>query len=145
PLGRHRKINVLKVGCESWSTPGQSAAVVAIEGVGRVGLFVCADMYSERLVDETAALGTDLLISGAAWAPGEHGPNGEWERASLSTGSSVLVCNRTGIDVLDFRAARSVAAISGSLVHWHQSASGALVLVDWHAAARKLDNWRVVA
>jgi len=34
-------INVLKAGSESWSAPGDRATVVNVEGVGRVGLFVC--------------------------------------------------------------------------------------------------------
>ena len=51
--GRHRKINALRVGSESWSTPGDRPTVIAVDGIGRVGFFVCADMYSPRLVDET--------------------------------------------------------------------------------------------
>jgi len=143
-LGHHRKINVLKVGSESWSVPGDRATVVAVEGIGRVGLFVCADMYSKRLVAETAAQGIDLLVSSAAWAPGHHGPNGEWEGASQSTGRPVLVCNRTGADVLDFRAAQSIVAVDGSIVHRHASAGPAVVLVDWAPRAHELTNWRVV-
>ena len=81
-VGHHRKINVLKQGSESWSTAGDRATAVTVDGVGRVGLFVCADMYSKRLVEETAAQDVDLLVSSAAWAPGHHGPNGEWEWAS---------------------------------------------------------------
>jgi 5-aminopentanamidase len=142
-LGHHRKINVLKVGSESWSAPGDRATAIAIEGVGRVGLFVCADMYSRRLVDETVSQGVDLLVSSAAWAPGLHGPSGEWETASQVSGRPVLVCNRTGADVLDFRGARSVAAVGGSLVASHSSPGSAVVLVDWNSSAREVTNWRV--
>lgn len=140
----HHKINVLKVGAESWSTPGDRATSVAIDGVGRMGLFVCADMYSRRLVRETAAQNVDLLVSCAAWAPGEHGPNGEWEWASPATERPVLVCNRTGVDMLDFSDARSVAAIGGSIVHAHASPAEALIPVDWTPWARELRNWRVI-
>ncbi len=143
--GHHRKINVLRVGSESWSVPGDRPTVLAIDGVGRVGLFVCADMHSQRLIQETMALGVDLLLSSAAWAPGDHGPNGEWKWASRTTGRPVLVCNRTGPDVLDFSSARSVAAVDGAIVHAHQSAGPAIVLVDWSAQAGELKNWRVVA
>ncbi len=142
-VGHHRKINVLKVGSESWSSPGDRASVLAIDGVGRVGLFVCADMYSQRLVNETVSQGVDLLVSSAAWAPGLHGPDGEWERASQVSGRPVLVCNRTGADVLDFREAQSVAAVGGSLVASHGSPESAIVLVDWNPSARQLTNWRV--
>lgn len=144
-IGRHRKINVLRVGAESWSMPGDRATMVSLEGVGRLGLFVCADMYSERLVAETADLGCDLLVSSAAWAPGDHGPNGEWERASQAVARPVLVCNRTGLDGLDFSRAQSVAAIDGRLTGVHASAEPATVLVDWTPATRSLDNWRVMA
>jgi predicted amidohydrolase len=144
-LGRHRKINVLRIGSESWSVPGDQATVVALEGIGRVGLFVCADMYSQRLVQDTAARDVDLLVSGAAWAPGEHGPAGEWEWASVAAGRPVLVCNRTGVDVLDFRAARSVVAVAGSVISSYASPVPAIILVDWIAEKHGLANWRAVA
>lgn len=142
-IGHHRKVLVLKAGSESWSAAGDRATVLPLGDIGRVGLFVCADLYSTRLVDETAAHGVDLLVSSAAWAPGHHGPNGEWERASTATGRPVLVCNRTGQDVLDFRAARSVAATDGSLVFSHSSPQPAIVLVDWSPRTRQLSGWRV--
>ncbi|CAN5876260.1 hypothetical protein BH11PSE3_BH11PSE3_27170 [soil metagenome] len=142
-MGHHRKINALKAGSESWSTAGDRATVLAIEGIGRVGLFICADMFSPRLVDQTAAQGVDLLVSGAAWAPGHHGPDGEWERASLTTQRPLLVCNRTGRDVLDFTAAQSVAAVDGTVQSSHATSDSAVVLVEWDAGARQLSNWRV--
>jgi predicted amidohydrolase len=143
-IGHHRKIMVLKVGSESWSTAGDRSTVVTVEGIGRVGLFVCADMYSKRLVDETAARQADLLVSSAAWAPGEHGPNGEWERASLETRRPVLVCNRTGMDAMDFRGSRSVVAVGGMIASSHSSPDSAIVLLDWTVQARQVSNWRVV-
>ena len=143
-VGRHRKVNALRMGSESWSTPGDRPTVLTVDGIGRVGFFVCADMYSTRLVDETAVQGVDLLLSAAAWAPGLHGPDGEWERASATTGRPVLVCNRTGRDVLDFEAARSVAAIDGAIAFSHASPEPRIALVDWTAATRRLSNWRVV-
>lgn len=143
-IGRHRKIMVLKVGSESWSAAGDRSTVVTVDGIGRIGLFVCADMYSKRLVDETAAQGVDLLVSSAAWAPGEHGPNGEWESASLETGRPVLVCNRTGEDSMDFRGSQSVAAVAGRIASSHSSPQSAIVLVDWMPQPRQLANWRAV-
>jgi predicted amidohydrolase len=143
-VGRHRKINALRTGSESWSTPGDQPTVADVPGIGRFGLFICADMYSKRLVDETAAQGVDLLLSSAAWAPGLHGPNGEWERASAATGRPVLVCNRTGVDVVDFTRARSIAAIDGSITHCHESVDSAIILVDWNQQNRELTKWRVL-
>ena len=142
--GQHRKVNALRMGSESWSTPGDQPTVLAVEGIGRIGFFVCADMYSSRLVDETAAQGVDLLLSSAAWAPGHHGPDGEWERASARTGRPVLVCNRTGKDVLDFDAAQSVAAVDGAIAFSHASPEPGIALVEWTAGTRNLTNWRVV-
>ena len=34
----------------------------------------------------------------AAWGPGFHGPNGEWEQSWKETGLCLFVCNRTGND-----------------------------------------------
>lgn len=144
-IGRHRKIAVLRVGAESWSTPGDRPTVVDLPAIGRIGLFVCADMYSKRLVAETAAQGCDLLLSSAAWAPGEHGPSGEWERASLETQRPVLVCNRTGRDALDFSGARTVAAVAGTLAFSHAAVDDSIVLVDWTRASRAVRNWRTMS
>jgi len=143
-IGRHRKVMTLKVGSESWSTAGDRATAITIDGIGRLGLFVCADMYSKQLVNETAVQDVDLLVSSAAWAPGHHGPNGEWERASLETARPVLVCNRTGEDSMDFRASQSVAAAGGRIASSHSSPQAAIVLVDWMPRPRQLANWRVV-
>ena len=143
-IGHHRKIMVLKVGSESWSAAGRQPTMIAVDGIGRVGLFICADMYSKRLVDETAAGGVDLLVSSAAWAPGHHGPNGEWERASLEIERPVLVCNRTGVDSMDFTRSQSVAAVGGKIAFAHSSPDSAVILVEWNRAVRRLSNWRVV-
>lgn len=100
-------------------------------------------MYSPRLVDETAAQGVDLLVSGAAWAPGHHGPSGEWERASLATQRPVLVCNRTGRDVLDFTAAQSVVVVDGTIAAAYSAPESGVILLDWTAQSRDVTNWRV--
>lgn len=142
--GQHHKVNALRMGSESWSTPGDRPTVLAVDGIGRIGFLVCADMYSPSLVDETSAQGVDLFLSSAAWAPGHHGPDGEWERASATTGRPVLVCNRTGKDVLDFDAAQSVAAVDGAIVFSHASPEPTIAMVDWTADTHRLANWRVV-
>ena len=48
-LGRHRKINTLAVGSESWSSAGEHVTPIPIDPVGRVGLLICADAYSRTL------------------------------------------------------------------------------------------------
>ena len=77
----------------------------------------------------------DLLVSAAAWAPGHHGPDGEWERASADTGRPVVVCNRTGHDSMDFTGARSVVAAGGVLTFSYGEAAPATLLLDWQAGA----------
>ena len=140
-LGGHRKVNALRVGSEAWSTPGDSITVLVADGIGRLGLAICADLFSPRFVAETAAPGIDLVVSAAAWAPGLHGPAGEWERASADTGRPVVVCNRTGLDSMDFTGSRSVAAVGGAIAFAYGGAAPATLLVDWRDGA--LANWRV--
>ena len=57
----------------------------------------------------------------------------------------MLVCNRTGRDVLDFSGARSVAAVDGTISFAHAAPEDGIVLVDWTAATRALTNWRTVS
>ena len=64
--------------------------------------------------EKLQAQGAHLLVSSAAWAPGLHGPNGEWERCTRDTGLPLLVCNRTGPDrTLNFTEAESVIVKGG--------------------------------
>ena len=142
-IGRHRKINTLRVGSESWSSPGDQAVPFPIAPFAGVGILICADAFSPTIAGSLKAQGAQVLVSPANWAPGLHGPNGEWERASATTGRPVLVCNRTGKDVLDFDAARSVAAVGGANAFSHASPEPAIVLVDWTADGRRLTNWRI--
>ena len=112
--GSHRKINALRVGSEAWSTPGTQATAFRLAPFGTVGLLICADAYSPGIANSLKAQGAKALVSSAAWAPGLHGPNGEWERCTKDTGLPLFVCNRTGPDrTLDFRKADSVVAQNG--------------------------------
>ena len=115
-LGKHRKINTLRVGAEAWSSPGEHVAPILIPPIGHVGVLICADAYSPGIAQSLRTQGAQLLVSSAAWAPGLHGPNGEWERCTHNTGLSLLVCNRTGSDrTLNFIEAESV------IVRWATS------------------------
>jgi 5-aminopentanamidase len=112
--GQHRKVNALRVGSEAWSTPGAEISPIAVDGRS-VGVMICADAYSPGIAKKLHAHGAQLLVSSAAWPPGCHGPQGEWERATSDTGLPLFVCNRTGMDVvLDFSCGESVLAHSGS-------------------------------
>jgi len=132
--GKHRKINVLRVGSEAWSTPGTEATPIAVSG-RRVGVMICADAYSPSTAKRLHANGAQLLVSPAAWRPGEHGPQGEWERATSDTGLPLFVCNRTGQDaILDFSCGESVLAHGGSRLISAASATSAALLFTWNLA-----------
>ena len=131
-LGRHRKINTLRTGSESWSSPGEQGGPIAIDPVGQVGILICADAYSPGIARGLKALDARLLVSSAAWAPGLHGPNGEWESVTADTGIPLLVCNRTGPDrTLDFTQAQSVVVKDGKRRLSLQSERSAVFMIDW--------------
>lgn len=130
-IGKHRKISALP-GAEGWSSPGEAATPVFVPPVGKVGLLICADAYPPGIAMHLKAQGAQLLVSAAAWRPGFHGPNGEWERCTRDTGLPLLVCNRTGIDrKLRFTAAESVVVQDGQRVCSFVSERSAICLIDW--------------
>lgn len=131
-LGTHRKINTLRVGDEAWSSPGDQVTPIAVEPFRRVGILICADAYSPGIAQGLKAQGADLLISSAAWAPGLHGPDGEWERCTRDTGLPLFVCNRTGPDrTLDFTGAESVIVKDGARLLTFRSARSAIFTIAW--------------
>jgi N-carbamoylputrescine amidase len=95
-LGRHRKLHPTP-GSEGWSSAGEPGRPVPVDGL-YVGLLICADAYTRRPALRLRDAGAQLLVSAAAWWPGEWGPNGEWEARTLDTGLPLIVCNRTGRD-----------------------------------------------
>jgi 5-aminopentanamidase len=132
-LGTHRKINTLRVGSEAWSSPGDQAVPISVPPVSRVGVLICADAYSPGIARSLKAQGAQLLVSSAAWAPGFHGPNGEWEQCTRDTGLALLVCNRTGPDrTLIFTDAESVIVKDGQRLLSFQAERSAVVTIDWH-------------
>jgi|SRR5579884_1780502 len=131
-VGRHRKINTLRVGAESWSSPGDCAIPLAVPPFAGVGLMICADAYSTGIARSLCAQGVMLLVSAAAWAPGLHGPDGEWERCTEATGLPLFVCNRTGIDgALNFTRAETVIVKDGKRLLSYSSERSSIVLIDW--------------
>lgn len=137
--GSHRKINTLRVGSEAWSTPGTQATAFHLKPFGTVGLLICADAYSAGIADSLKTQGAKVLVSSAAWAPGLHGPNGEWERRTKDTGLPLLVCNRTGTDrTLDFRKAETVIAQNGERLLSLSSDRSAVFLIEWDLKAGTL-------
>ncbi|GKS59278.1 hypothetical protein YTPLAS18_28050 [Nitrospira sp.] len=137
--GVHRKINALRTGSESWSTPGRLATPVPAPPLPRVGLLICADAFTRRIAWSLRAQGAKFLVSAAAWAPGFHGPNGEWEQCTRDTGLPLIVCNRTGTDsVLDFTAAESVVVADGRRLLSLSSAGSVAFLFDWDLSSQSV-------
>lgn len=135
--GVHRKINTLPVGSEAWSTPGTLATPVTVEPVGPVGLLICADAHSPWIAKSLHAQGARLLVSAAAWAPGLHGPDGEWEQCTRDTGLPLMVCNRTGSDrILDFRPGSTVVVKDGGRLLDLTAPDSTVFLLDWHVDAQ---------
>lgn len=137
-LGRHRKIHVLRVGAESWSRRGDKVVPVLLPAPRMpVGLLICADAFDPAIAQRLKARGAQLLVSAAAWAPGLHGPEGEWERCSHVTGLPLLVCNRTGMDLkLNFTGAESVVAKEGRRLLSFTAERSAMLVVQWDLEAQ---------
>ena len=137
--GAHRKINALRTGSEAWSTPGTEAVPVAVTPLDRAGLLICADAYSPGIAETLRRQGARILVSAAAWAPGFHGPDGEWERCTRNTGLPLFVCNRTGTDVtMDFTKAESVVATEGARRLSMSAPRSTIFLIDWDLLGQDL-------
>jgi 5-aminopentanamidase len=138
-VGKHRKINPLRGGAESWSSPGQWLAPVPVHPVSSVGILICADAHSPGIAQSLQAQGAQLLISASAWGPGLYGPNGEWERCTRDTGLALLVCNRTGTDrSLSFTGAESVVVKDGRRILSFASDRSAIFTVEWDLKRQSL-------
>jgi predicted amidohydrolase len=138
-VGKHRKINTLRVGSEAWSSPGELVAPLPVHPLSRVGILICADAYSLEIARSLQAQGAQLLVSAAAWAPGLYGPHGEWEQCTRETGLPLLVCNRTGTDrTLDFTAAESVIVKDGQRLLSFRSERSAIFMIEWDLQAQTL-------
>jgi predicted amidohydrolase len=138
-LGSHRKVNMLRVGAEAWSSPGNRATPIPVEPFRRVGVLICADAHSPGIARSLQAQGAELLVSSAAWAPGFHGLDGEWERCTRDTGLPLFVCNRTGPDrTLDFTKAESVIVQDGRRLLTFRSERSAVFNVEWDLTTQTL-------
>jgi len=138
-IGKHRKINTLRVGAESWSSPGAQGTPIPVQPFTRVGILICADAYSLTIARSLKAQGAQLLVSSSAWAPGLHGPNGEWEHCTRDTRLPLLVCNRTGPDrTLDFTVAESVVVKDGRRLLSLRSERSTIFMIDWDLQTQNL-------
>ncbi|MEM8711659.1 MAG: carbon-nitrogen hydrolase family protein [Planctomycetota bacterium] len=144
-LGRHRKIRTLKVGSESWSSPGAGTSPVVTSPFGAIGMLICADAVDPSTAAALETQGAQLLVSSANWAPGLYGPDGEWERCSNVTSLPIVVCNRTGIGrTLDFSAAESVIICRGHRRLTLSSREPVIFLIHWDlASGEPIDHERL--
>lgn len=137
--GKHRKINTLRVGSESWSSPGEQITPVPVPPFDSVGILICADAYPPEFAGRLKAQGAQLLVSPAAWGSGFHGPDGEWEQRTRETGLALLVCNRTGAEqTLNFTGAESVVVKEGQRIMSFNSERSAIVTFDWNVNTQNL-------
>jgi predicted amidohydrolase len=129
-VGKHRKINVASDSL-SWSSPGDVALPIECSGI-KVGVLVCADVYTQNIARAMKFEGAQMLVSPASWGPGLHGPNGEWEQRTYETGLPLIVCNRTGAEkTLDFWDAPSLVVKDGVRVLTHTSKKSAVLTFNW--------------
>jgi predicted amidohydrolase len=128
-LGRQQKLHPTP-GAEDWSSPGKPEHPVEVDGIS-VGLLICADAFPPEPALRLRELGAEVLISAAAWWPGDYEPNGEWEARSLDTGLPMIVCNRTGVDgdsqLID---AESVVIDNGRRLTTLRSPESAVFVID---------------
>jgi predicted amidohydrolase len=139
-VGHYDKIRVIPGHSEGWSRPG--SAVQALRWrESTIGLLICADAYTPAIADELLRQGAEALISPAAWAPGQYGPDGEWEQRSRETGLPLLVCNRTGHETtMNFNGSSSAIVVAGRRVLDYAETAPAILICDVAA-----DDWRLLS
>jgi len=128
-VGQHHKVSVLP-GAEGWSTGAKSVQTVGWNGRS-LGLLICADAYPPGIAAALAEQGAEVLISPAAWGPGMHEPNGEWEQRTQETGLTMIVCNRTGKEnKMNFNGSTSAVVVNGERVVIYADESEAILTIE---------------
>ncbi len=129
-LGRHRKVGIVPIHAEAWSSAGMAIAPMMVDGI-QVGVLICADSYKPDVAMQLKQHGAQILVSAVAWAPGECGPEGVWEDRSRETGLTLVVCNRTGDEpTMSLNQADSVIARDGQRVLQFHSAQPSILIAD---------------
>lgn len=130
-LGRHRKIAVHPGPEEGWSTPGDNAETVMVDGV-KVGLLICADTYEPEQAAALKEKGAQIIICPMAWGL-KYGPEDRWEKRTAETGIPLWACNRTGREKkVDWTGAQSVVAAGGQRLLEKALKRSAVLLFDWN-------------
>ena len=106
----------------------------------KVGILVCADGYKNQIAQELKDKGARILVSPAAWGPGDCAPDGEWEQRTVDTGLPIMVCNRSGGEGedLDYRQAESVVAQNGRRLLTGTCDRSVVLSFDWDMDAMEL-------
>jgi predicted amidohydrolase len=143
-LGRQAKLRPTPVS-EGWASGGDLGRPLLVDGL-QVGLLICADAYAAEPALRLRAAGAQLLVSSAAWWPGEWGPNGEWEARTLDTGLPLIVCNRSGREGESHMSdAESVIVDRGVKLLTLRSANSTVFLVECLLNDGHLATCKVVA
>ncbi|XUX00128.1 MAG: carbon-nitrogen hydrolase family protein [Dehalogenimonas sp.] len=128
--GKHRKVCVHPGPEEGWSTPGDGVEPISINGF-KVGILICADIYSPDLALQMKNRGAQLLICPAAWGA-KYGPGDRWEKRTAETGLPLWVCNRTGREKeVDWTGGESIVAKDGNRLLVHSGSDSCVLFFDW--------------
>jgi predicted amidohydrolase len=130
-LGRQRKLKPTP-GSEDWASAGEAGRPIPVDGI-TIGLLICADAYTAAPALRLRDSGVQVLVSAAAWWPGEWGPKGEWEARTLDTGLPMIVCNRTGCDhETQLFGSESVVVDRGEKLLTLRASESTVFIVDCH-------------
>jgi len=136
-VGRHRKITPTP-GSESWAQGGAPPVPIRMDGMS-IGMLICADAYLPAPTKLLADAGAQIILSSAAWHPGEWGPSGEWEARSAETGVPIVVCNRTGTDrYASFDLSETVVAYGGERLISLRASRSTVFAIDLHLTRHDL-------
>ena len=97
-VGTHRKIAELDFAREIYATG--STLGVAQTAIGRVGLAICADLWSPTLGQALGAMGAQLILSPTAWAVPPGFDNSDTPYGSEWVASYRAICSSYGIPVV---------------------------------------------
>jgi predicted amidohydrolase len=143
-LGRHRKLHPTP-GSEAWASAGVISEPVIVDGIP-VGLLICADAYPTQPALHLRDAGAQLLLSAAAWWPGDWGPNGEWEARTVDSGLPLVVCNRSGRgDESHISEAESVIVDRGVKLLRLRSSESTVFVVDCLIRDGRIAGWELAA
>jgi predicted amidohydrolase len=83
-VGKHRKISVIPGAESAWATPGTEEVAPVATTPLKAGLLICADAYPPTHADRLQTQGAQILLSPAAWCPGDYGS--QWRVGTAHAG-----------------------------------------------------------